>query len=175
VWLAVTWGEPRTGLLFALGPLLAPVAALGLLPLAALRVRAAPRRALTVALGVLTAMLAAGIRHVALPLVGGSAPPGLGIAGARGPVDVAGSLARAAAAHPALLLETGALALVALALPFAQARGRWGAAGLGAGMIVLTVAAVPSAAAVPLVVSSWAIAAFVALRAPAQGVPSPAT
>jgi hypothetical protein len=174
-WLLVTWGEPRVGLLFALGPLLAPVAALGLLPLAAVLVRTAPRRALTVALGVLTAALVAGIRHAALPIVGGPAPLGLGVAQARDPFDVAGSLTRAAAAHPALLLEAGALALVALALPYARARGRWGAAALGAGMIVLTVAVVPTAAAIPLVLSAWAIAAFTALRSPVAGVPSPAS
>jgi protein kinase-like protein len=173
-WLLVTWREPRATLLFVIGPLLAPIAALGLLPLAAARTRSAPLRALTVALGVLTAALAAGIRHVALPLVGGPAPLGVGVAGARDPFDVAGSLARAAGAHPALLLETCALALVALALPHARARGRWAAAGLGAGMIVLTVAAVPSAAALPLLLAAWAIAAVTALRAPAVGVPSAA-
>jgi hypothetical protein len=174
-WLLVTWREPRAGLLFVLGPLLAPVAALGLLPLATARVRAAPLRALTVLLGVLTAALAAGIRHVALPLVGGPAPLGLGLAGGRDPLDVAGSLARAAGAQPALLLEACALALVALALPHARARGRWAAAALGGGMIVLTVAAVPSSAAVPLLLASWAIAAFTALRAPTLGVRSAPT
>jgi eukaryotic-like serine/threonine-protein kinase len=174
-WLLVTWREPRTALLFVVGPLLAPVAALGLLPVATARVRAAPLRLLAVAIGVLTAALAAGIRHVALPLVGSPAPLGIGVAGARDPFDVAGSLARAAGAHPALLLETCALALVALALPTARARGRWAAAGLGAGMIVLTVAAVPSAAALPLLLSAWAIAAFTALRAPTVGVPSAAS
>jgi hypothetical protein len=174
-WLLVTWREPRTSLLFVVGPLLAPVAALGLLPLATARVRAAPLRALTVVLGVLTAALAAGIRHVALPLVGGTAPLGLGIAGARDPFDVAGSLARAAGAQPGLLVEACALALVALALPHAQARGRWAAAALGAGMIVLTVAAVPSSAAIPLLLSSWAIAAFTALRPHVLGVRSATT
>jgi hypothetical protein len=174
-WLVVMWRDPRNGLLFALGPLLASVAALGLLPLVALRVRAVPRRALTVALGVSTAALAAGIRHRALPLVGGEAPHALGIAAARDPFGVAGSLLRAATGHASLLVEAGALALVAVAFPYARARGRWGAAALGAGMIVLTVAVVPTAAAVPLVVSSWAIAAFAALRAPAVGVPSAAT
>jgi eukaryotic-like serine/threonine-protein kinase len=174
-WLLVTWREPRAGLLFVVGPLLAPIAALGLLPLATARVRAAPVRALTVAIGVLTAALAAGIRHVALPLIGGPAPLGLGVAGARDPFDVAGSLARAAGAHPSLLVETCALALVALALPHAQSRGRWAAAALGAGMIVLTVAAVPSAAALPLLLAAWAIAAFTALRAPVLGVPSATT
>jgi hypothetical protein len=174
-WLLVTWREPRAALLFVVGPLLAPVAALGLLPVATAQVRSAPLRGLAVAIGVLTAALAAGIRQATLPLVGGSAPLGLGVAGARDPFDVAGSLVRAAGAHPALLLETCALALVALALPHARARGRWAAAGLGAGMIVLTVAAVPSAAALPLLLSAWAIAAFTALRAPALGVRSPAT
>jgi hypothetical protein len=173
-WLLVTWREPRATLLFVIGPLLAPIAALGLLPLAAARTRSAPLRMLAVAIGVLTAALAAGIRHVALPLVGGPAPLGIGVTGARDPFDVAGSLARAAGAHPALLLETCALALVALALPHAHARGRWAAAGLGAGMIVLTVAAVPSAAALPLLLAAWAIAAVTALRAPVVGVPSAA-
>ena len=123
----------------------------------------------------LTAALAAGIRHASLPLVGGSAPPALGIAEARDPFDVAGSLMRTATAHPSLLAEAGALALIALVLPYARARGLWRAAGLGAGMIILTVAAVPSAPAVPLLVSAWVVAAVTALRAPAVGVPSPAT
>ena len=164
-WLRVTWREPRAALLFALGPLLAPLAALGLLPLAAARVRAAPLRGLAVALGVLTAALVAGIRHVTLPLVGGAAPLGIGVTEARDPFDVAGSLARAAAAHPSLLLEAGALAAVALALPYARNRGRWGAACLGAGMILLTVLAVPSAAALPLLAAGWAIAVYAALPA----------
>jgi hypothetical protein len=174
-WLLVTWREPRTGLLFALGPLLAPIAALGLLPVAATWVRGTARRALVVALGVLTAGLAAGIRHATLPLVGGAAPHTLGIAGARGPLDVAGSLAHTAAAHPSLLVEAAALALVAAAIPHARAYGRWGAAGLGAAMILLTVAAVPGASAIPLVLSAWAIAAFMVLRGPELGVPSAAT
>jgi hypothetical protein len=173
-WLLVTWREPRAALLFVVGPLLAPIAAVGLLPLAAMRVRSGPLRALGVAIGVLTAALAAGLRHASLPLVGGPAPLGLGVAQARDPFDVAGSIARAASSHPALLLETCALALVALALPHARARGRWAAAGLGAGMIVLTVAAVPSAQAIPLLLAAWAIAAVTALRAPALGVPSAA-
>src|SRR4029077_14614059 len=138
-WLLVMWREARVGRLFVLGPLLAPLAAIGLLPLASLVVRSAPRRALTVVLGVLTAALAAGIRHVSLPLVGGPAPLGLGVAGARDPFDVAGSLARAATAHPALLVEACVLAVVALAIPHARSRGLWGAALLGGTMILLTV------------------------------------
>ncbi len=174
-WFLVTWQEPRATLLFVFGPLLAPLGALGLLPLVTLRTRSALLRVLTVVLGVYTAALGAGIRHAALPLVGGPAPLGAGAAGARDPFDVAGSLARAAGAHPALLLETGALALVALALPYARAHGRWAAAGLGAAMIVLTVAVVPDAAALPLLLAAWTIAAVTALRVPALGVPSAAS
>lgn len=163
-WLVLSWTEPRTGLLFALGPLLAPALALGLVPLATAGVRAPARRAAQAAAAVLVAALAAGIRHASLPLVGGPAPLGLGVAGARGPLDVAGSLARAAAAHQGLLVEAVAFALVAAALPYARRRGRWGAAGLGAGMLALTLLPVPGAAALPLVAAAWITAAAVAFR-----------
>jgi Protein kinase domain len=158
-WLVVSWREPRVGLLFALGPLLAPVAALGLFPLATLAVRARFRRAAQAALAVIAAVLAAGIRHAPLPLTGAPAPLGLGVGTSRDPLDVAGSLARAAAAHPGLLAEAGALAVVAVALPYARERGRWGAAGLGALMLVLTLLPNPSVSALPLVAAAWITAA----------------
>jgi hypothetical protein len=167
-WLLVTWREPRATLLVALGPLLAPLAVLGLLPLATTRVAAGFRRALAVALGVVTAAFVAGISHAALPLVGGAAPRVAGVGGSTGPLDVAGSLARAAAAQPHLLVEGAALALVAFLLPHLRGRGLWPAAGLGAAMLGLTVLALPSGAPLLLVASlvacSWAVAAFAALR-----------
>ena len=163
--LVLCWREPRGGLLFVLGPVLAPLAALGLIPLAASTLRAGPRRAAQAALAVLVAGVVAGLRHTALPFTGARPPLGVGVAGSGNPLDVAGSLARAAAAHPVLLLEAAAFAAVALALPYAQARGRWGAAGLGAGMLALTVLAVPSAAAAPLVAAAWLTATVVAVRA----------
>jgi hypothetical protein len=55
--------------------------------------------------------------------------------------------------------------VIAAALPFARAHGRWGAAGAGAGMLVLTLLAVPSAAAGPLVAAAWITAVALALRA----------
>ncbi|MGH2999052.1 MAG: hypothetical protein ACRDNM_07110, partial [Gaiellaceae bacterium] len=164
-WLVLSWREPRGGLLFALGPLLAPASALALVPLAAATLRAAPRRAAQAGTAVIVAAVVAGVRHVALPLVGSAPPLGIGVAGARDPLDVAGSLARAAAAHPGLLVEAAVFAAVALALPYAHARGRWGAAGLGAAMLVATIVAVPSAPAVPLAFAAWLTAAAVALRA----------
>jgi len=164
-WMLLCWREPRAGLLFALGPALAPLAALGLVPLATSGVRAAPRRAALAAAAVLVAALVAGLRHVSLPLIGVAAPLGLGVAGASDPFDVAGSLARAAAAQPALLAEAAAFAAIAAALPFARAHGRWGAAAAGAAMLVLTVLLVPSATAAPLAAAAWITAGALALRA----------
>ena len=164
-WLVLSWREPRGGLLFALGPVLAPVSALALVPLAAATLRAAPRRAAQAGTAVLVAAVVAGVRHVSLPLVGTAPPLGIGVAGARDPFDVVGSLARAASAHPGLLVEACVFALVALALPYAHARGRWGAAVLGAAMLVATVVALPSAPAVPLALAAWLTAAAVAVRA----------
>ena len=163
-WLALAWREPRGGLLFALGPLLAPLGAIGLVPLATAGLRAAVRRAAQAGTAVLAAALVAGIRHVDLPVTGAHAPLGLGVAGANDPLDVVGTLFRAATAHPALLAEAAAFAAVAALLPFARAHGRWGAAGLGALMLAATLLPAPTAPALPLVAAAWITAAVVALR-----------
>jgi Protein kinase domain len=163
-WLVIWWREPRGALLFVLGPLLAPLAALGALPLLASGLRAGLRRAAQAGAAVLAAGLVAGIRGVSLPFTGARPPLGLGVAGADDPLDVLGTLARAAAAQPALLIEAGLLAAVAVALPIAQGRGRWGAAGIGAAMLAATLLAVPAAGAVPLVLAAWLTAAAMALR-----------
>jgi hypothetical protein len=163
-WLALSWREPRTALLFAVGPLLAPIAALGLVPLATFGIRAAARRAAQAGLAVLVAGVVAGVRGVSLPFTGHPPPRGVGVAGASDPFDVAGSLVRAAAAQPGLLAEALAFALVAAALPYARARGLWGAAVIGAGMLTLTLLLVPPAGAVPLVAAAWVTAAAVAWR-----------
>jgi serine/threonine-protein kinase len=164
-WVALSWREPRGALLFALGPALAPLAALGLVPLAASGLRSGPRRAAQAAVAVLAAGLVAAIRGAALPFTRARPPLGLGVAGSTDPLDVAGTLMRAAGGHPALLIEAAAFALVALVLPYAQARGRWGAAGLGAAMLAATVLAVPSAQALPLVIAAWVTAAALVVRA----------
>jgi hypothetical protein len=164
-WIVLCWREPRGALLFALGPVLAPLAALGLVPLAASGLRAGPRRAAQAAVAVLAASVVAGVRGAGLPFTGARPPRGLGVAGSTGPLDVAGSLMRVAGAHPALLIEALAFAAIALALPFAQARGRWGAVALGAAMMAATVLAVPSARALPLVVAAWLTTAVLMVRA----------
>jgi hypothetical protein len=161
-WLVAFWREPRSGLLPALGPLLGPVAALGLLPLAAWPVRAPWRRALHVGAAAILAAVAAGLRHAPLPFTGVRPPLGLGVAGGNGVADTAGSLLHALAAQPELLTEAATLALAAALLPNALARGRWGVTALGAGLLVGTVLLVPRAHALPLVLTAWVVWAVLA-------------
>jgi hypothetical protein len=71
--------------------LLAPIAALGLLPLATFTVRSPVRRAVQVAAAVLAAGIVAGIRGVSLPFDGSHAP-GVRIAASADPFAVAGAL-----------------------------------------------------------------------------------
>jgi hypothetical protein len=165
-WLALSWRAPREGLFLALGPLLAPVLALGLLPLAAQPIRSHARRALQVAVAVLLAAIVAGLRHASLPFTGSVPPKGLGIAGSGDPFAVANALLRALEAHPALLLEAVVLAAAAVALPFIRERGLWAIAGLGAALIAFALLPAPSVAAAPLILAAWATCGILALRLP---------
>jgi hypothetical protein len=164
-WLALSWRAPRDGLFLALGPLLAPVSALGLLPLASQGIRSLPRRALQVAAAVLLAGIVAGFRHAPLPFTGGAAPAGLGIAGSQDPLAVAHALWHALLSQPALLLEAVVLAAAAVAIPFVAKRGLWWIAGLGAALIATPLLPAPSVSAVPLVVGAWATCIVLAFRA----------
>src|SRR5581483_7656102 len=98
---------------------------------------------------VLLAGVVAALRGAPLPFTGARPPLGIGLAGSTGPLDVAGTLLRAA---------------LALALPYARARGRWGAAVLAAAMLAASVLAVPGAAAIPLAVAAWALALALVAR-----------
>jgi hypothetical protein len=158
-WLALSWRDARSGLFLALGPLAAPVAALGLLPLAAQAVRGRGRRAAQVAAAILVSGLVAGLRHETLPFTGEDAPLGLGITGSERPGAVATALGRALADHPALALEAAALAAAAALLPLVRRREPWPIAFFGAGMMAATLLAVPNADAVPLVLAAWATCA----------------
>jgi hypothetical protein len=161
--LAAMWREPDRGLLFALGAFLAPIAALGLFPLAALAIRAPARRALQAAAAVLTAGLVAGIRGSPLPFDGASAPrPGIAAGG--DPFTVASALWSALLSRPALAVETIVLAAVAVLLPLARARGLWAIAGLGAGFLAAALLLAPGVAVVSLVVAVWATCLAVAVR-----------
>jgi hypothetical protein len=164
VLLLLSWREPRTGLLFALGPALAPIAALGLLPLAGLVVRSPVRRAAQVAAAVLAAGLVAGIRGSPLPFDGEAAPAGLGLAASGDPFTVASALWAALVSRPALWVEAIVLATVAVLLPAARARGPWALAGLGAAFLASALLVVPGVAAAPIAVAVWATCVAVAVR-----------
>jgi hypothetical protein len=146
--------------------LLAPVLALGLLPLAAQSVRSRPRRAIQVGAAVLLAAVVAGLRHAPLPFTGAAPPKGLGIAGSEDPFAVGVALWHTLLAHPTLLLEALALAVAAIVLPFARERGLWAIAGLGAGLIAVTLLPAPTVAAAPLVLAAWATCTVLALIPP---------
>lgn len=144
--------------------LLAPILALGLLPLAGLIVRSPVRRAVQVAAAVLAAGLVAGIRGSPLPFAGDASLAGLGLASSGDPFDVASSLWAALVSHPALWVETVVLVAVAVLLPVARARGPWAVAALGAGFIAAALLAVPGVAAAPIAVAVWATCVAVAVR-----------
>ena len=161
--LAVSWRDAEHGLLFVLGPLLAPIAALGLLPLAALSVRSPVRRGVQVAVAVLAAAIVAGIRGVQLPFDGSGAPD-LGVTASGDPLTVATALWYALTATPAVAVEALVLAAAAVLLPFARAKGPWGIALLGAGVLAAALLFVPTVAAAPIVVAVWATCIAVAAR-----------
>jgi len=161
--LAVSWRDAEHGLLFVLGPLLAPIAALGLLPLAALSVRSPVRRGVQVAVAVLAAAIVAGIRGVQLPFDGSGAPD-LGVTASGDPLTVATALWHALTATPAVAVEALVLAAAAVLLPFARAKGPWGIALLGAGVLAAALLFVPTVAAAPIVVAVWATCIAVAAR-----------
>ena len=153
VWLALSWGEPRSALAFGLGPLLAPVLALGLLPLALAKIVRSPARRFAQAVAAaLVAAVAAGLRGSALPFGAGNAPK-LGLAEARSPTGVAGVLWRFLTAHPALPLAALALAVAAAAIPYV--RGRFQAAAAGAWLVAVPLLVASHAAAVPIVLAGW--------------------
>ncbi len=162
--LLLSWHEPRSGLLFALGPLLAPISGLGLLPLAGLMVRSPVRRAAQVAAAVLAAGLVAGIRGSPLPFDGKASPAGLGLAASGNPFEVASVLWAALVSRPALWVEMLILAAVAVLLPAARARGPWAVAALGATFIATALLAVPGVATAPIAVAVWATCVAVAVR-----------
>ena len=101
-WMALFAREPRGGLLFVAGPLLAPVSALGFLPLACRSLGSPFRRGATAAAAVLVAALVAGLRGADLPLSAGAPPATLGIAGTEHPGAVVRAFGDVLTSHTAL-------------------------------------------------------------------------
>jgi eukaryotic-like serine/threonine-protein kinase len=162
-WLAVTWRDARAGLAFWAGPLLASLGLLALLPLAVQPVRGAWRRGLQAGAGVLAAAAVAGLSGSALPL-GGVVVGDLGIAQTERPTDVLHALGTVLSASPELATTALALALVAILLPRASARGPWGIACLGALQVTLVLAWAPSIPWTGFVFATWLLCGLLAAR-----------
>jgi eukaryotic-like serine/threonine-protein kinase len=162
-WLAVTWRDARAGLAFWAGPLLASLGLLALLPLAVQPVRGPWRRGLQAAAGVLAAAAVAGFSGSALPL-GGVVVGDLGIAQTERPTDVLHALGTVLSASPELATTALALALVAILLPRASARGPWGIACLGALQVTLVLAWAPSIPWPGFVFATWLLCGLLAAR-----------
>ncbi|HWG56634.1 MAG TPA: serine/threonine-protein kinase [Gaiellaceae bacterium] len=170
VWLALTWRDPRTALVPFAGPLLAPLGLLALVPLLARPARDHVLRAAHAAAAVVLAAAVAGIRGVELPF-GTSAAQAVGLAGEESAEAAARSLL--AATPPSLALVLAAVAVAALAVPFA--RTPWRVAGLGAAALALVFLAAPSAPALPVVAGTWLLCGVLWFEcsSPLRPVPEP--
>jgi len=146
-----------------MGPLLAFVGLLGLVPLVVLRAGGAGRRAAQAAAAVVTAGIVAALGGGGLPIVGGGAPD-LAVAGLGSPVGAAAALWHGTLAMQPLLLEALALAAAAAAIGPCRHRGPWGGAVFGALFMTLTLLADPRAAAIPLVAAGWICAGVLAVE-----------
>ncbi len=163
-WAVLTWKDARAGLLLATGPLLAPVAALALLPVAAQFARGRARRALTAGAAVLLAAVVAGLRGATLPFEGSMPPLGLGVAGSTRPAAVAHAIGNQLGAHPIVVIEAGVLAIAAAILPHVRRRGPWPACVFGATLLAATALVAPAASVLPLVAAAWLTAGALAFE-----------
>jgi hypothetical protein len=171
-WFALFWAVPRTGLLFVAGPLLAPLGALGLVPLAALPARDPGRRAAVAVAAVLSAGVVAALGGNHLPLAGGAAPD-FSLGGVTGPLGAASALWSGLTESHGFLLETVALAAAAAVAGTLRHRGPWGGALFGALLVTLTLLVAPGAPALPLVGAAWVSALLLAAE-PGPRRPLPA-
>ena len=162
-WLLLVRRGLSRSLAFIAGPLLAPVSALGLLPLVLHRLSSPVLRAASAALAVPAAAVVAGLRDAPLPFTG-APPPAVDVARAEDPLEVASALWSAFASHPPLLLEALVLAAAAAALPLVASRGAWWIAGFGAAFLATALLPFEAVAPLPLVVAAWITCAAFWLR-----------
>ena len=162
-WFCLFARHPRAGLLFALGPLLAPIAALGLVPLVCLGLRTGVHRVATALTAVLTAFLVAGIRDTSLPFSAQGAPR-LALGSTEHPLGAARMLWEALLSQPALPLLALSLGAAAALLPEARRRGPWGLAVFGAALLAATLLPAAAVSVGPLVASVWLMCAALVLH-----------
>jgi len=161
-WLALFWARPRAALLFVVGPLLAAIGMLGLLPLAVLAAGGPIRRAAQAVAAVLAAGVVAALTGHDLPF--GGATPNLDLGGITGLQAALGQLWTGLDNAHGLMAEAVALAVAAAAIGAFRHRRLWGAALFGSLATALTLLADPEAAALPLVGAAWICTLVLALE-----------
>jgi serine/threonine-protein kinase len=144
-WLVLSWRDPEAGLFMTVGPLLASIGLIAALPVAGLAIANPLRRGMQVAVAVL----------VAAAVAGASRLDRLGIAASDRPGEAAGAVVRAL--ERVTIVQAVVLGLVAVALPFARARGPWAAAALAAFFMAAQLLAAPSLVSAPIVGTAWLI------------------
>ncbi len=161
-WIVATWRRPEEGLFFVAGPLLAPLGATALVPLAFLHVRSAVWRGVHAALAVLVAGAVAGLVGATIPLSGRRAP-GLGLAGSEDAGAVLMALVDGLAARPELPLAALTLGILSAFLPIASARGLWPIAALAAAALAVLLLPVGAVHPLPVVAGIWLCCAVFAV------------
>lgn len=161
LWLALCWRDARWGLLFAVGPLLAPLGLLALIPLVVQPARGLVRRGAQAAFAVLSAVLVAGVSGEDLPLAGAPSAQ-LEIT----PLDSSGEVGLAVRdallLHPVIVAGAMIAAIAAAILPWARRRSRYGVVIVGTALLAGAVATGSGIVAVLLMALVWAIAGVIA-------------
>jgi hypothetical protein len=139
-WYALFGRDPRSGLLFAAGPLLAPIGALGLVPALLAHVEGPVRRAGLAGFAVLAAVAVAALVGSAAPLTGDGTGTTLALGATSSPGEAGHAVVAFLGAHSALWIEALVFAAAAAATGLARSRGPlsvglWGAAFLAAALL----------------------------------------
>ncbi|MEX0851123.1 MAG: serine/threonine-protein kinase [Gaiellaceae bacterium] len=161
LWLALCWRDARLGLLFAVGPLLAPLGLLALIPLVVQPARGLVRRGAQAALAVLSAVLVAGVSGADLPLAAARSAQ-LGITPLDSPGEVGLAVRDALLLHPVIVAGAMIAAIAAAILPWARRRSRYGVVIGGTALLAGAVATGSGIGAVLLIALVWAIAGVIA-------------
>jgi hypothetical protein len=173
-WLLLFARDARSGLLFLSGPLLAFVHLLPLVPVIALQARGIVRRTALGGAAVVATVAAAVVAELRLPLTGEAPPRPRGVSGAAEPgAALDGSLA-ALTSRPTIVAAIVIVALAAASAGLARDRGLWGVAAWGAAflgallLVPVAVGGAPVAAlwAAPAVWLAAAALAYPLVRTP---------
>jgi eukaryotic-like serine/threonine-protein kinase len=159
--LALCWRDKRSALIFVVGPFLAPLGLLALVPLAVQPARGSVQRGVQAALAVLSAAAVAAVTGAEPPLTGEPARAfGVGPSDATGELGIA--LWQSLLVEPVLLVGTAFAILAAVALPHLRRRSRYGVAAVGTALVAGAVVTGAGLLAVLLVALVWGVAGAVA-------------